>query len=52
MTQSLQDIAKKFLAYSFKDIKFEYEQLTEEEKKLCTPDEFKALVEWIHQLTL
>lgn len=45
--EALGKIAKKFLKYSFKDIKFEYSSLCPEEKRLCTKKEFERLVAWV-----
>jgi len=40
-------IAARFLRHSFKDIDFDYEQLTAAEQKLCTREEFATLRVWI-----
>lgn len=40
-------IAKRFLTYAFKDIHFKYDELTDEEKKLATREEFENLVAWV-----
>jgi hypothetical protein len=42
-------VTKKFLKYSFEEIDFTYEQLTPEEKSLCTKDEFEELVKWLKE---
>lgn len=44
-----EDIAKKFLQYSFNDISDKYDGLTKEEKALCTKEEFEELVQWMNQ---
>jgi hypothetical protein len=36
--------ALKLLKYSYNEIEFDYSQLTDKEKKLMTPNEFKSLV--------
>lgn len=41
------ELARKFLTYSFTDIKFNYDGLTEAERWFCTREEFDALVTWI-----
>ena len=42
-------IAKDFLRYSFNDINFNYDSLTDTEKDLCTREEFEALRAWIQE---
>jgi hypothetical protein len=37
----------KFMRYSLDDIGYNYNELTEAEKTLCSKDEFVALVEWV-----
>lgn len=43
----MEAIIRRFLNYSFKDIHFEYDGLTDEEKKLATREEFENLVKWV-----
>lgn len=45
--RSTGDVARAFLAYSFKDIGFKYSDLTDTEKALCTPQEWAKLVAWV-----
>lgn len=40
-------VARRFLDYAFKDIKYKYYELTPEEKALCSEEEFQELVKWI-----
>jgi hypothetical protein len=37
----------KFMRYSLADIDYNYDDLTDAEKALCSEQEFKALVEWV-----
>lgn len=45
--QPVLQVARAFLAYAFRDIDFDYNDLTDTEKSLCTEEEFKTLVAWI-----
>ena len=45
--KTVEEGAKLFLNYSFKDIGCKYEKLTPAEKQLCTPEEYQKLVAWI-----
>lgn len=48
MTDARRDqIIRAFLAYSFTDVDFEYEELTDRERSFCQSKEFAALVAWI-----
>ena len=42
-----EEVAKRFLDYSFEDIDYKYEELTKMEKEICTPEEFKLLKQWM-----
>lgn len=43
----LERIIKRFLKYSFEDADYKWINLTDAEQKLCSPAEFKSLVNWI-----
>jgi hypothetical protein len=47
--KELADIIKRFLKYSFKDIEYSWENLTERERTFCTEAEFQRLKEWVLQ---
>ena len=47
MDKKLAYTIAKFLRYSFRPIEYSYEKLTNEEKNLCTKEEYEALVAWI-----
>ena len=38
---------KRLLDYSWKDIRFRYEDLTERERELVTPEQFDELIYWV-----
>lgn len=40
-------VVKRFLNYSFKDINFDYDGLTDTEKGLATREEFERLASWV-----
>lgn len=48
MTPELEIIIKKFLDYSFTEIEYDYNELTQSEKALCTEEEFRKLVGWVN----
>lgn len=35
------------LHYSFKDIRFKYDDLTDQEQSLCTPEQFDEIAHWV-----
>lgn len=45
--EGLLAVVKRFLNYSFEDIDFKYDDLTETEKKLATREEFEKLAAWV-----
>lgn len=47
MDNSIFATLAKFMRYSLTDINFSYNDLTDAEKRLCTKEEFKAMVEWV-----
>jgi hypothetical protein len=53
MTSEMKDIQTvhqtmvKFLRYAFNDISYEYNNLTDAEKALCTEEEFAAMLETV-----
>lgn len=42
-----EDVARRFLRHSFRDINFEYSSLTVKEKELCSKEEFGELMVWL-----
>jgi hypothetical protein len=44
-----EEIAKKFLKYSFHDINYTYKDLADGEKALCSKSEFERLIAWIQE---
>lgn len=45
--EAVEKTLRKFLNYALNEIDFEYGQLTPTEQALCSPEEFKQMVEWI-----
>ena len=45
-----EELAVAFLEYSFKGIDYKYDDLTSEERRLCTEDEFQALLYWMEMV--
>ncbi len=43
MNEKMQEIARRFLRYSFEDIEFDYDMLTPREQSLATREEFAEL---------
>jgi len=46
-TKTTESVAKRFFRYSFEDIDYRYELLTQSERNLCTREEFEELVKWV-----
>ena len=44
----MNEAMKRLLKYSFEPINWNYEQLTSEEKKLCTLEEFEEIEEFVN----
>jgi len=49
MPDELKPIIKKFLRYSFNDIDYNYDSLTEHEQSFATREEFEKLVAWVKE---
>lgn len=49
MTPEQEAIVRRFLAYAFKDIAFEYRGLTKEERSFCTKEEWADLMVWLRR---
>jgi hypothetical protein len=44
-----EEIIRKFLAYSFDEIEWNYEDLTDAEQALCSQEEYNELASWARQ---
>lgn len=40
-------VMKRFFHYSFEDVHYEYANLTDQEKSLCTPEQFEDMMLWL-----
>lgn len=47
--QRRETILKKFCHYQFEDIHYQYRNLTDQEKALCTEQEFNELMYWLRR---
>lgn len=46
LPRELNATVARFLRYSFEDVDYNYDDLTDQEQRLTTPKEFKQLVAW------